>query len=62
MRDLDFYNELQEKCRTLRLAETAKELPNMLREAESKGYTYYEFINKVLEYELACREKKIVSN
>jgi len=54
----DFYNELQDKCRTLRLAETAKELPNMLRDAESKGWTYYEFINKVLEHELNCREEK----
>lgn len=54
----DFYHELQEKCRALRLAETAKELPNTLREAELKGWTYYEFINQVLEYELACREEK----
>ncbi|MCF3945061.1 ATP-binding protein, partial [Oceanobacillus sp. APA_J-2(6-2)] len=36
----EFYQELQEKCRALRLAETAKELPSMLREAESKGLTY----------------------
>lgn len=55
---IDFYYELQEKCRALRLAETAKELPNMLREAESKGWTYSEFINQVLGYELACREEK----
>src|SRR5690625_1873020 len=54
----DFYCELQEMCRTLRLAETAKELPNMLREAESKGWTYSEFINQLLGYELACREEK----
>jgi len=54
----DFYDELQEKCRTLKLAETAKELPNMLREAESKGWTYSEFINQILGYELACREEK----
>ena len=54
----DSYFELQQKSRTLRLAETAKELPNMLREAESKGWTYYEFINQVLGYELNCREEK----
>lgn len=54
----DFYQELQQKCKTLRLAETAKELPNMLREAELKGWTYYEFINQILGYELACREEK----
>jgi len=35
----EFYYELQEKCKSLRLAETAKELPNMLREAELKGWT-----------------------
>ena len=31
------YEVLQDQCRTLRLAETAKELPNLLREAEAKG-------------------------
>ncbi|ANU09624.1 hypothetical protein BBH88_04595 [Planococcus antarcticus DSM 14505] len=49
------YEGLQEKCRTLRLAETAKELPNFLREAESKGWTYHEFIHEVLSYEMRCR-------
>jgi DNA replication protein DnaC len=52
------YEGLQEKCRTLRLAETAKELPNLLREAESKGWTYHEFIHEVLSYETRCRERK----
>lgn len=52
------YEILQEKCRALRLAETAKELPNLLREAEVKGWTYYEFIHEILSYELSCREKK----
>ena len=52
------YEILQEKCRALRLAETAKELPNLLREAEAKGWTYYEFIHEILSYELSCREKK----
>src|SRR5699024_10295245 len=54
----EFYKELQDKCKTLRLAETAKELPNILREAESKSWTYSEFINQLLGYELACREEK----
>ncbi|MDX8047251.1 IS21-like element helper ATPase IstB [Gracilibacillus sp. S3-1-1] len=54
----DFYKVLQDKCKTLRLAETAKELPTMLREAESKGWTYHEFIDHVFGYELACREQK----
>ena len=39
---------LQEKCRTLRLAETAKELPTLLRNAESGSWTYHEFINELL--------------
>ena len=52
------YEILQAKSRTLRLAETAKELPNLLREAEAKSWTYYEFIHKLLDHELSCREKK----
>lgn len=52
------YEELQGICRTLRLAETAKELPSLLREAEAKGWTYHEFIHEVLNYELRCRELK----
>ena len=52
------YEILQEKCRTLRLAETAKQLPSLLREAESKGWTYHEFIHEVFSYELRCRESK----
>lgn len=52
------YEILQEKCRTLRLSETAKELPNLLREAEAKGWTYYEFIHEILSHELSCRERK----
>ena len=52
------YHDLQQKCRTLRLAETAKELPNMLRMAESKNWTYYELMDQILGYELRCREEK----
>lgn len=52
------YEILQDKCRALRLSETAKELPNLLREAEGKGWTYYEFIHELLSYELSCRERK----
>jgi DNA replication protein DnaC len=52
------YESLQEKCRSLRLAETAKELPSLLREAEAKGWTYYELIHEVLSYELSCWERK----
>ncbi|MFZ3591748.1 IS21-like element helper ATPase IstB [Bacillus sp. DJP31] len=52
------FEALQDKCRTLRLAETAKELPALMREAESKSWTYHEFIHKLLSYEMSCREKK----
>ncbi|WP_438311382.1 IS21-like element helper ATPase IstB [Sporosarcina sp. FA9] len=52
------YEPLQDKCRTLRLAESAKELPNLLREAEAKGWTYHEFIHEFLSYEVNYRETK----
>lgn len=52
------YESLQDKCRTLRLAETAKVLPNLLREAEAKGWTYHEFIHEILSHETRCRERK----
>lgn len=51
---------LQEKCRTLRLAETAKELPTLLRNAEAESWTYHEFIHKLLSHELNCRERKSI--
>lgn len=54
----DLYVALQEKCRTLRLAETAKELPRFLREAEAKNWTYHELIYEILTYETQCRERK----
>lgn len=52
------YEILQDKCRTLRLAETAKELPNLLREAEAKNWTYHELVYEILSYEMRCREQK----
>jgi DNA replication protein DnaC len=52
------FEVLQDKCRTLRLAETAKELPTFLREAESKNWTYHELIYELLSYEINCREIK----
>ncbi|GAA0504464.1 IS21-like element helper ATPase IstB [Salinibacillus aidingensis] len=52
------YDHLQEKCRTLRLAETAKKLPEILRNAEAKNWTYHELIHEVLSYEIRCREQK----
>lgn len=49
---------LQDKCRTLRLAEKAKELPNLMREAEAKNWTYHELISEILSYEIHCKEQK----
>lgn len=43
------------------LAEIAKELPSLLREAEARGWIYYEFIHEILSHEMACRER-IVKN
>lgn len=54
----DLYESLQEKCRVLRLAETAKELPRFLREAEAKSWTYHELLHEILTYETQCRERK----
>lgn len=54
----ELYTSLQDKCRALRLAETAKELPRFLREAESKNWTYHELIHEILTYETQCRERK----
>ncbi|MCA0991389.1 IS21-like element helper ATPase IstB [Pseudalkalibacillus hwajinpoensis] len=54
----ELYESLQEKCRALRLAETAKELPRFLRETEAKSWTYHELIYEILTYETQCRERK----
>lgn len=53
--------QLQEQCRSLRLAETAKELPNLLRKAESHQWTYHELMYEILSYEQACREEKLMT-
>ncbi|MET3696657.1 IstB-like ATP binding protein [Bacillus oleivorans] len=53
--------QLQEQCRSLRLAETAMELPNLLREAESRQWTYHELIYEIFSYEQKCREEKMLA-
>lgn len=53
--------QLQDQCRSLRLAETAKELPNLLRKAEAQQWTYHEFIYELFAYEQACREEKLLA-
>lgn len=51
-------NELQNQFRQLRLAETAEELPQLLREAEKASWTYLEFLESITQYEIAKREAK----
>lgn len=50
--------ELQDHFRQLRLAETAEELPQLLREAEKASWTYLEFLEAVTTFELNKREIK----
>jgi len=52
--------ELQEHFRQLRLAETAEELPQLLREAEKTSWTYLEFLEAITTFELNKREAKSI--
>ena len=49
---------LQEQFRHLRMTETANELPTLLRNAEKISWTYQEFLQEILRYELKRREEK----
>lgn len=49
---------LQENFRHLRMAETAEELPALLRNAEKHSWTYLEFLEQLLSHELKRREEK----
>ena len=51
---------LQEQFRHLRMTETANELPKLLRNAEKHAWTYQEFLQELLGYELKRREEKNV--
>ncbi|TLG80503.1 IS21-like element helper ATPase IstB [Vagococcus zengguangii] len=51
-------NEIQQAFRQLRLSETAEEIPDFLRQAEQKSWTYLELIEKLTTYELRKRENK----
>lgn len=53
--------QLQDICRSLRLAETAKELPVLIRKAESHQWTYHELLYELLRYEQISREEKLIS-
>ncbi|OFC81349.1 Mobile element protein [Bacillus cereus] len=52
--------ELQLHFRQLRLSETAEELPQLLREAEKKSWTYLEFLESITTFELSKREAKSI--
>ncbi len=51
---------LQEDFRHLRMTETANELPMLLRNAEKMSWTYQEFLQELLMYELKRRYEKSV--
>ncbi|MER2010186.1 MAG: IS21-like element helper ATPase IstB [Psychrobacillus sp.] len=52
--------ELQQDFRQLRLAETAEELPKLLRKAEQSSWTYQEFLEQLTAFELNKREIKSI--
>ncbi|WP_048600874.1 IS21-like element helper ATPase IstB [Rubeoparvulum massiliense] len=54
----DTVQQLQDQFRHLRMVETAKELPVILRQAEQFSWTYLEFLQELLTYELKRREEK----
>lgn len=51
---------LQEKFQQLRLSETARELPDLLRKAESASWTYHELLHELLSHETGSREAKMI--
>ena len=53
-------NILQEQLRHLRMTETANELPVLLRNAETMSWTYQEFMQEILMFEVKRREEKNV--
>lgn len=52
--------KLQSHFKQLRLAETAQELPQLLREAEKASWTYLEFLGAITQFELDKRERKSI--
>ena len=47
--------EIQQSFRQLRLAEKAEGLPELLRKAEQKSWTYLEFVENMTDSELKKR-------
>lgn len=51
---------LQHQFHQLRMSETSKELPVLLRQAETHSWTYQEFLHELLTYEEKRREEKMI--
>lgn len=51
---------LQQQLRTLRLVETANELPSIIQKAEQEEVTYRVFLDQLLCFEQSRREAKLV--
>ncbi|SOB91308.1 DNA replication protein DnaC [Ureibacillus xyleni] len=56
----DSLENLQDYFKQLRLTETSHELPNLLRKAEQASWTYREFVQEIVLYELKKREEKSI--
>jgi DNA replication protein DnaC len=54
-------DQLQDLCRSLRLAESAKELPSIIRKAEAHQWTHHELLHELFTYEQKCREEKLIN-
>ena len=51
---------LQQQLKNLRIVETSKELPSLLRKAELHSWTYQEFLREMLTFEEQRREEKMI--
>lgn len=51
-------SHLEKQLRTLRMAETAEKLPELMTEAEHHDVSYHEFLASILNYEQKRREEK----
>lgn len=54
------FTKIQQAFKQLRLAETAEELPELLRKAEQSSWTYLEFLEELTTFELKRREEKSI--
>lgn len=52
--------DIQQAFKLLRLAETAEELPKLLRQAEQTSWTYLELLESLTTFELKRREEKSI--